>query len=777
MKKLSKILSVGLSLALCAGMVAPAFAATYNIEYGDVTFDANGHSGYVAEGQKETHMWEEDNEVIVTGTTTENTITVGENVKDVTITLDNVNIDVSGTGDNMDAGDAAFSISGGSSDVTVELNGKNTLKSGYDRAGLELNDGASVTIRDEDKDGGSLTATGGNNGAGIGSGWNGTAGDITISGSAVAATSNGGAGIGSSRDGTVGNITIEGGSEVTATGHNAAASIGSGWKGTAGDINISGSTVTATGHDRGAGIGSGWKGAAGNINIEGGSKVEATGGTSSAGIGSSLDGTVGDINISGSTVTAIGKYGAGIGTGDEGTAGDINISGSTVTAIGIYNHPGAGIGGGNDGMTGDITIDDDVILLALAAGSNQWAVDPNSKTSTVVGNILIGKLDKKAISSGTVFTVLDKDGNVVREFDVYVDGKTYTSFAIDLPESMTDYIIVQMDEAVNIVNYLVYEDNLAIYRNDEDGKPMQQDGLVLKGIGTQYGFKSEDGKELPDEVKDLLDSYADGSVKPGDKVDYKDLGGNWVFVSEEQTQEGGIVDGKLQDDVFTGTWKWDGYNYTVTVDPDNGDELENKPGKVGETIPEKPKAPTKDGYEFTGWEVVDENGDPIVDEDGNPVDPFDPNFIPGKDGQKIIMKATWTKTPGSTTPGTVTPGNNVTTPTTGGGNTPGGNTPTDPSNQDTSDDPSSTPEPDPEDPVDIEDPETPLGEEPDEDVEIEDPELPLGELPEEIIDDPEVPLGDVPQTGEASTVVWLVVLLVSGMGLVYLNTGKRKENV
>ena len=52
-------------------------------------------------------------------------------------------------------------------------------------------------------------------------------------------------------------------------------------------------------------------------------------------------------------------------------------------------------------------------------------------------------------------------------------------------------------------------------------------------------------------------------------------------------------------------------------------------------------------------------------------------------------------------------------------------------------------------------------------------------MPEEdltTIEDGDVPLSDVPQTGEASTVVWLAVLLASGMGLVYLNTGKRKEN-
>lgn len=82
--------------------------------------------------------------------------------------------------------------------------------------------------------------------------------------------------------------------------------------------------------------------------------------------------------------------------------------------------------------------------------------------------------------------------------------------------------------------------------------------------------------------------------------------------------------------------------------------------------------------------------------------------------------------------------------------------------------------------VTIEDPDVPLADMPEGDLtEIEEQEVPLSDMPEEdltTIGDGDVPLSDVPQTGEASTVVWLAVLLASGMGLVYLNTGKRKEN-
>lgn len=89
--------------------------------------------------------------------------------------------------------------------------------------------------------------------------------------------------------------------------------------------------------------------------------------------------------------------------------------------------------------------------------------------------------------------------------------------------------------------------------------------------------------------------------------------------------------------------------------------------------------------------------------------------------------------------------------------------------------------------MEVDEPDVPLGELPEGDgdpVAIDEPETPLGELPETEggsggtveIDGPDVPLDGVPQTGEASAAVWLAVLLACGLGLVYVNTGKRREN-
>ena len=137
-----------------------------------------------------------------------------------------------------------------------------------------------------------MTATGGDEAAGIGSGNaennTNTCGDITISGGTVEAT--GGkwaAGIGSgnaeNNTNTCGDITISGSAHVKAVGKTYAAGIGTGRgynadkNGICGAISITGGTIEATGGDDAAGIGSGWWGKFSSINIGSGiTSVTAT---------------------------------------------------------------------------------------------------------------------------------------------------------------------------------------------------------------------------------------------------------------------------------------------------------------------------------------------------------------------------------------------------------------------------------------------------------------------------------------------------------------------
>ncbi|MGN0364775.1 MAG: hypothetical protein ACI4E5_02400, partial [Suilimivivens sp.] len=278
----------------------------------------------------------------ISGTTKNDTIVV-EKGKDANITLAGVNIDVSSSRNT-----AAFKIeddSAGNVTITLADGSENTLKSGDNCAGLQKKKnggGGSLTIQG---DTGTLTATGGAHGAGIGGGNGGSGSNITIRGGTVTATGvNGGAGIGGGNDGSGSNITIRGGT-VTATGGYGGAGIGGGdYDGSGSNIKISGGTVAATGGINGAGIGGGNGGSGSNITIRG-DTVTATGGDSGAGIGGGAGGSGSNIEIEGGTVTATGgDGGAGIGGGSNGSGSDITISGDTVTATG--GDSGAGIGGG-----------------------------------------------------------------------------------------------------------------------------------------------------------------------------------------------------------------------------------------------------------------------------------------------------------------------------------------------------------------------------------------------------------------------------------------------
>ena len=256
-----------------------------------------------------------------------NIITVINNFANtvLNLTLRDVKIDVSDTGSYWVEGKAALSVQG-KGNVEIELDGKNELKSGVQRAGLEKNTSTStgtLTLKDDKEAGsGSLKATGGKYGAGIGGG-----------------------------------------------------NYGSGNYGSGKTITIKGGTVTAKGGDCGAGIGGGNGGIGENIKITDGT-VNATGGWGGAGIGGGDGGYGGygngkNITITDGTVTATGGiHGAGIGGGDSGIGENITITDGTVTATGgIY---GAGIGGGVNASGSNVTVSGAAQVTATAGKSDGY---------------------------------------------------------------------------------------------------------------------------------------------------------------------------------------------------------------------------------------------------------------------------------------------------------------------------------------------------------------------------------------------------------------------
>ena len=200
--------------------------------------------------------------------------------KVLNLTLKDVKIDVSDTGipGTTIKGKAALSVQG-QGNVEIELDGDNELKSGANRAGLEKNTSeGTLTLKDDKNEAGSLKATGGENGAGIGGGLLGSGKNITINGGTV--TADGGdysAGIGGGNEGSGEDITINGGT-VTAAGSWGAAGIGGGERGNGEDITITDGTVNAAGGVSGAGIGGGWKGSGSNVTVSGAAQVTAIAG-------------------------------------------------------------------------------------------------------------------------------------------------------------------------------------------------------------------------------------------------------------------------------------------------------------------------------------------------------------------------------------------------------------------------------------------------------------------------------------------------------------------
>ena len=213
-----KIVSTLLALLLLASLPVSAHAATWDIGKGDITVNAESGGQTVTQGGGAAIP---DSAPVITGTSKENNVTINaDSGQTASVTLSGVNIDV------RDKGKAAVSTTG-EGNVSIELNGGSTLRSGYEHAGLEKNNGGSLTIADEDKNG-KLTAWGGQQGAGIGGG--------------------------SGKDGS--NIFITGGG-VNAIGGLAAAGIGGGLGGNGSNITISGGKVGATNGLNGAGIGGG----------------------------------------------------------------------------------------------------------------------------------------------------------------------------------------------------------------------------------------------------------------------------------------------------------------------------------------------------------------------------------------------------------------------------------------------------------------------------------------------------------------------------------------
>ena len=290
--------------------------------------------------------------------------------KDTTVTIKDVNIDVSGKGRS------AMFVQG-KGDTTLKLEGNNTLKSGQSCAGLEKDDDFStgkLTITAEDTSS-SLSAYGGHGGAGIGGGNQKSTSNLEIANGKIDAVGGVlGAGIGGGGFGGNGEVSISGG-EVTAQGGDSAAGIGGSASGS-GKVTIKNGEVTAKTNGAAAAIGGGNRGS-GDVTI--------------------LDGRVTTTLVNNNPVTGIG---GGIGSTNKST---VRILGGVVDAVG--GGYGSGIGGGRGDAQG--------AEVEIGGGAQVTAKGGKG-----------GTYSSKTYGAGAAIgTNGDKDGKAGKELDVNAIGE------------------------------------------------------------------------------------------------------------------------------------------------------------------------------------------------------------------------------------------------------------------------------------------------------------------------------------------------------------------
>lgn len=496
--------ALALTAALVVGMTLPAFALPWYIEDGDISISAGESGNDVTQNGKTT---KNDTDTVIKSdkpsTASEHTVTIhADEGKTVNVTLDNVNIDTSETGE------AAVSVTG-SGNTNIELNGNNTLTSGGWQAGLEHNKetdsegnetSGTLTITDTDKNG-SLTATGHFGGAGIGGGNIKNAGKIEITGGTITAVgAEDGAGIGGGGGGGIGGDA---------------------------DITISGGTITAIGGQPeniagigGAGIGGGGLGGSADITITGDAVIkEAIGGNGAAGIGSGMGNpwtsepliTVGNVTIEGNAKvdSAVGgaNGAAGIGGGTLGI-GNVTIRGNAQIGNAIGGDEGAGIGGGVCG-TGDVTIEGNVTIKNAKGGAGAAGIGGGAEAEPDTEDTK-NKVSIKSTEAGSP-NITATGGGAYKDDNVSLPGGAAAigsgSVADDATEVKSD-ITVEGKVTIDATG----GGNVAI--GDSTNGETQFSGLQVGTTITRHNAKGDDVSQPGDVVREQAPTETEAAETP-----------------------------------------------------------------------------------------------------------------------------------------------------------------------------------------------------------------------------------------------------------------------
>ena len=342
-----------------------------------------------------------------------------------------------------------------SGDVCLILEDGKTLTA---LSGVHVPSGSSLTIYGQQGGTGALIAGEADNpmyssSAGLGGDGNEYGdGELVVNGGIIHAIGGDmGAGIGGGLDGSFGLITVNGG-EIHATGAgDCGDGIGTGDSANeCPDILINGGEITAQGGGSGAGIGC-YHDATLTIN---GGTITAVGGVSDGGVGGAgiggnyVNQDAGTIVINGGTVSAVGgdgrnpnSGGAGIGGASGGNGGSVTVNGGSVTAVGGAQG-GAGIGPGartylfpmEPGEISTIEINGGQITAsaANAAGIGFYGTQ-NYNSDPVVALVDLGWTEESDFIQSTSYAgsvSLADDWNVVGSDETFAAGPVDTVTAL-----------------------------------------------------------------------------------------------------------------------------------------------------------------------------------------------------------------------------------------------------------------------------------------------------------------------------------------------------------
>ena len=351
-------------------------------------------------------------------------------------------------------------------------------------------------------------------------------------------------------------------------------------------------TVNARGGRLAAGIGGGFQGRGSHIYIYGGN-IDAQGGATGPGIGSGswttkqdMDGinAASDIVISGGRVSARGQYNcAGIGGGQYVPAHDITITGGHVSATGHY---GAAIGGGRWCHGKNITITDATLNLSTnyrSNGSDAAAVgygDIVYKPEQLVADPSIATNDRIKVGS--------KDGKIVmltaNGYALRTDGKP--SYFMHL----TDFLIPDSDGMIDLsLLTLPYTQNYGWAITDLDVKMME---TSCEGNHT-YGWKNRNGCH----VWGCTRCPARNPLERGPVPDGEHIPGEWENQEKKCTVCGVVLAKDTTPPVTEGIAN--GMEYTAD-DTDDG-----QPGTISFTVSD----PVRDKEVSSGVKSVTINGE------------------------------------------------------------------------------------------------------------------------------------------------------------------------